>query len=165
MTRPKANRAWVMPVAVAALAAGVTAIMGATIAESGPWYRALAQPRWAPPDQVYALGWTVAYTTTALAAVTGWRATPEGRASDWAVGLFALNGFLNIVWSLLFYRLHRPDWAMVEVVGLWASIAALIYTLWPRSIAAALLLVPYLAWITFAGYLNMTIVRLNGPFG
>lgn len=158
------GRAWALPVLVAALAAGMTAIMGATIAELGPWYHALRQPGWAPPDQAYAVGWTAIYMLTALAAVTGWRAMPQGPPSDWLVGLFALNGFLNIVWSLLFFRLHRPDWAVVEVLALWCSIAALIYTLWPRSIAAALLLVPYLGWVTFAGYLDMTIVRLNGPF-
>lgn len=165
MSRLTVRRAWVLPVAIAALAAALTAIMGATIAAPGPWYHALAQPRWTPPDQAYAAGWTVVYLLTALAAVTGWRATPEGPASDWLIGLFALNGFLNIVWSLLVFRLHRPDWAVIELLALWVSIAALIYTVWPRSIAAALLLVPYLGWVTFSGYLDMAIVRLNGPFG
>lgn len=159
------SRAWAMPVLIAAAAAALTAAMGATISQIGPWYHALLQPHWAPPDAAYAVGWTVIYTLTALAAVTGWRATPAGREADWLVGLFALNGFLNIVWSLVFFRLHRPDWAEVEVVLLWVSVAALIYTLWSRSVVAALLLVPYLGWVTFAGYLDMTIVRLNGPFG
>jgi tryptophan-rich sensory protein len=79
--------------------------------------------------------------------------------------MFALNGFLNILWSLLFFRLHRPDWALIEVVGLWLSVAALMVVIWRRSMTGAVLLVPYLMWVTFAGYLNMTIVRLNGPFG
>lgn len=159
------HRAWALPILIAALAALAVAAMGATITEIGPWYRSLVQPRWAPPDAAYGVAWTAIYTSTALAAVTGWRAMPDRRGADWMIGLFALNGFLNIAWSLLFFRLHRPDWAMVEVIALWVSIAAWIYVVWPRSVAAGLLLLPYLGWVTFAGYLDMTIVRLNGPFG
>jgi tryptophan-rich sensory protein len=81
------------------------------------------------------------------------------------IGLFALNGFLNIAWSLLFFQLRRPDWAQVEVIALWVSVLVLILFVWRRSMTAALLLVPYLGWVTLAGYLNLTIVRLNGPFG
>ena len=159
------NRAWGLPVVIAALAAIAVAIMGATITELGPWYHALVQPRWAPPEATYSIAWTVIYLSTAIAAVTGWRAMPDRGGAEWMIGLFALNGFLNILWSLLFFRLHRPDWALIEVVALWVSIAVWICIVWPRSIVAGLLLLPYLGWVTFAGYLNMTIVRLNGPFG
>ena len=104
------------------------------------------------------------YAFTALAAVAGWLATPEGREREWLVGLFALNGFLNILWSLLFFRFHRPDWALIEVLGLWLSVAGLVVVTWRRSMSGAALLLPYLLWVTFAGYLNMTVVHLNGPF-
>jgi benzodiazapine receptor len=159
------HRAWGLPIALAALAAGAVAVMGATITEPGPWYHALAKPRWAPPDAAYAVAWTAIYLCTAFAAVTGWRAMPDRSGADWMIGLFALNGFLNIAWSLLFFRLHRPDWAVVEAVAWWVAIAVWIYLVWPRSIGAGVLLLPYLGWVTFAGYLTMTIVRLNGPFG
>jgi tryptophan-rich sensory protein len=159
------HRAWALPIVIAALAALAVAVMGATITETGAWYHGLAQPRWAPPEAAYSVAWTAIYLSTALAAVTGWRAMPDRPGADWMIGLFALSGFLNIAWSLLFFHLHRPDWAEVEVVALWVSIAAWIYVVWPRSILAALLLLPYLGWVTFAGYLTMTIVRLNGPFG
>lgn len=159
------NRAWALPVFVAALVALSVAVMGATITELGPWYHALVQPRWAPPDAAYGTAWTAIYMFTALAAVTAWRAMPDRRSSEWLIGLFALNGFLNIVWSLLFFRLHRPDWAVVEILALWLSIAGLIVLIWSRSIVGAVLLLPYLGWVTFAGYLNMAVVRLNGPFG
>lgn len=78
--------------------------------------------------------------------------------------LFALNGFLNVLWSLLFFRLKRPDWAMVEVVFLWASVLVLIVYL-ARFSRADRLLWPYLAWVTFAAALNWDIVQRNGPFG
>lgn len=157
--------AWGLPIIVAALAALVVAVMGGTMTETGPWYHGLAQPRWVPPDGAYGVAWTTIYLTTACAAITGWRAMPDRQGADWMIGLFALSGFLNIVWSVLFFRLHRPDLAAIEAVAWWIAIAVWIYTVWPRSVAGALLLLPYLGWVTFAGYLTMTIVRLNGPFG
>ncbi|CAH0353802.1 MAG: TspO/MBR family protein [Pseudomonadota bacterium] len=158
-------RAWLFPILIAACIAIAVAALGATITDIGPWYRSLVMPRWAPPDAAYGIGWTIIYSLTALAAVTGWHATRTRDEADKLIGLFALNGFLNILWSLLFFRLHRPDWALFEVMLLWLSVGSLILFTWPRSMAAALLLVPYICWVTFAGYLNMTIVRLNGPFG
>ncbi len=158
-------RPWLMPVVIALLLAAAVAFMGATVTEIGPWYASLAKPRWAPPDAAYGAAWTVIYALTALAGVRGWLAAQTKAEREWLLGLFALNGFLNIAWSLIFFQMRRPDWAMVEVLALWASVAALILFIWRRSMTGALLLVLYLAWVTFAGYLNMTIVRLNGPFG
>lgn len=157
--------AWGLPIAVAACAALLVAVMGGTITEIGPWYHGLVQPSWAPPEAAYGVVWTTIYLITTCAAVTGWRAIPDRHGAEWMIGLFALTGFLNIVWSVLLFRLHRPDWAAVEAVAWWVAIVVWIYTLWPRSLAAALLLLPYLGVVTFAGYLTMTIARLNGPFG
>jgi benzodiazapine receptor len=142
----------------------IVAVLGATITDIGPWYHHLVQPRWAPPDAAYGVAWTAIYAFTALAGVTGWLAMPHWRDREWLIGLFALNGFLNILWSLLFFRFHRPDWAVIEVLALWLSIAALIVVTWRWSMTGAMLLLPYLLWVTFAGYLNMTIVHLNGSF-
>jgi tryptophan-rich sensory protein len=66
---------------------------------------------------------------------------------------------------LIFFRLQRPDWAMAELVLLWLSVAALISVSSRHSRLAALLLLPYLAWVSIAGLLNWEVVRLNGPFG
>lgn len=158
------SRAWVFPAAIAALLAATVAVLGATITDTGPWYRSLAQPRWAPPDAAYAVAWTAIFALNAVGGVTGWLATPTWREREALLGLWALNGFLNILWSLLFFRLHRPDWAMIELLALWISVAALIVVTWRRSMTGAALLTPYLLWVTFAGYLTMTVVRLNGPF-
>lgn len=159
------SRAWFLPILIAAAAATFVAIMGATITDIGPWYRSLIQPHWAPPEAVYGTAWTIIYAFTAVAAVTSWRALPHNGETEWLIGMFALNGFLNLVWSFLFFHLHRPDWALIEVIGLWLSILALVVFVFRRSMLGAVLLLPYLGWVTFAGYLNMTIVRLNGPFG
>ena len=159
------TRSWLMPVLIAAIAAALVAAVGATMTVIGPWYQSLAQPRWAPPDWAYGIGWTVIYASTALAAVTGWTAMHSRREMETLVGLYALNGFLNILWSLIFFRLHRPDWAQIEVVALWCSVLALIVFTFRRSMIGAAMLLPYLLWVTFAGYLNLMIVRLNEPFG
>lgn len=158
------SRAWIAPIVVAAVVAAFVAVMGATVTQIGPWYHGLIQPRWSPPPAAFGVAWTAIYALTGLAGVTGWLATPRWSEREWLLGLFALNGFLNILWSHLFFRLQRPDWALIEVVALWLSVLALIVMVWRRSIIGAVLLVPYLIWVTFAGYLNMTIVRLNGPF-
>jgi benzodiazapine receptor len=159
------GRAWLFPVIIAAFTAALVAIMGATMTELGPWYYSLAKPAWAPPDQLYGVVWTAVFATTALAGVTAWRAMRYRDESDWLIGLFALNGFLNILWSLLFFRMQRPDWAAIEVVALGLSVVVLIGFSARRSKMAAMLLLPYLAWVTLAGILNWEIVRLNGPFG
>lgn len=158
------SRAWIMPVLIAAVAVTLVAVLGATITDLGPWYHSLKQPGWAPPDPAYGVAWTAIYALIALAAVTGWNAAPTQRAAEWLVGLFALNGFLNILWSLLFFRLRRPDWAAFEVVFLWLSIAVLIGFSWRQSKLTAALLLPYLAWVTFAACLNFAVVWLNKPF-
>ncbi len=158
------GRSWVFPVLIAAGVATAIAVVGATMTDTGPWYDSLVQPRWAPPEAAYGIAWTAIYAITALAAVTAWRAMDMRWEAEWLIGLYALNGFLNILWSLLFFRMHRPDWALVEVVVLWVSVLALLLFTWRRTILGAVMLLPYLLWVTFAGYLNMTIVRLNGPF-
>lgn len=158
------SKAWLFPIFIAGIAAAVIALLGATVTEIGPWYHSLVQPRWAPADAAYGVAWTAIFALTALAGVTAWLAMPTRQEREWLLGMFALNGFLNILWSLLFFRLHRPDWAEIEVLALWLSVAGLIIIHWRRSMVAAILLLPYLMWVTFAGYLNMTIVQLNGPF-
>ncbi|WP_010218339.1 TspO/MBR family protein [Sphingomonas sp. PAMC 26621] len=165
MRAPVLHRSWGLPIAMAAVAAIGVIAMGSTITTFDPWYRGLAQPDWALSESRYGLAWTAIYLVTALAAVTGWRAMPDQSGAEWMVGLFALNGFLNIVWSLMVFRFHRPDWAALAAIGWWVAIALWIVVVWPRSTIAGWLLLPYLAWVTYAGYLTMMIVRLNGPFG
>lgn len=149
---------------VAAVAATITAVLGATITDLGPWYRSLRQPPWSPPDATFPIAWTLIYTLTAVAAVTAWRCAPSGQPSTRLVAFFALNGFLNLLWSLMFFRLHRPDWAGVEVVLLALSVATLIAETARWSRTAPWLLAPYLAWVALAAALNWAVVRLNAPF-
>lgn len=159
------NRMMILPVTVATAAAICVAALGATITDLGPWYQALVKPDWNPPDVLFPMGWTVIYALITIAGITAWRAAPTSATSEWIIGLFALNGFLNISWSLIFFRLQRPDWAFYELTLLWLSIAVLIVFCGRFSRLAAALLVPYLAWVSFAGALNWSVVQLNAPFG
>ena len=147
------------------MAALAVAMLGMTITELGPWYRSLRQPAWTPPDPAFGAAWTLIFALAAVSAAIAWRTAETRRVAETVIGLFALNGFLNILWSLLFFRLHRPDWAMVELVFLWVSVAVLIAVCGRRSRLSGALLLPYLAWVSFAGVLNWQIVQLNGPFG
>ncbi len=153
------------PVVFAAAAALLVAILGGLMTELGPWYRSLVQPAWKPPDWLFGPAWTLIYSLAAAAGVLGWRRAPDRARRESMLLLFALNAFLNVLWSLLFFRLHRPDWALIEVVFLWLSIVALMVFLQRYSPASAWLLLPYLLWVAFAGFLNLATVRLNGPFG
>jgi len=157
------TRLW-RPVAVAALAAIAVATLGALMTDLGTWYAGLTKPSWQPPDWMFPPAWTAIFALSAIAGVVAWRNAPDARAREAILVLFALNGFLNILWSALFFRLKRPDWALYEVALFWLSILLLIVVLARWSKVSSLLLVPYLGWVSFAAFLNYTVVRLNAPF-
>jgi len=157
------SRRWGPILAAAAAAAGVAGL-GALATDIGPWYYGLEKPPWKPPDWLFGPAWTVIFALAAASAVTGWWSLRTHTGRRRMLVLFGINGVLNVLWSVLFFRLHRPDWALYEVGFFWLSIVALIIFLAPASRRASWLLVPYLAWVAFAGFLNLEIVRLNGPF-
>jgi translocator protein len=152
------------PVIAAALSATAVAGLGALTTDLGPWYYRLGKPSWQPPDWLFGPAWTLIFALAALAGVLYWKQSTNRSARQRILAAFALNAFLNTLWSLLFFRLKRPDWALYEVGFLWLSIVLLIVLLSRESRAAAWLLAPYLAWVSFASLLNWTIVQLNAPF-
>lgn len=152
------------PILVAAGAALAVAMLGGAATEIGPWYLGLRKPSWQPPDWLFAPAWTAIYALTALAGVRAWRAESDAAGRGRVLVAYAANALLNILWSLLFFTLKRPDWALIEVVALWLSVAVLIVVSGRRDRVAGWLLVPYLAWVAFAGVLNWSVVRLNEPF-
>jgi translocator protein len=152
------------PIVVAVVAALVVASFGATVTDLGPWYQNLIKPSFQPPDWLFGPAWTIIFALSALSAARGWRDAPSREAREWLIALFALNGFSNVLWSLLFFRVKRPDWALIEVALLWLSILVLIIFLRRFSRPASTLLWPYLAWVTFAAVLNWRVVQLNAPF-
>jgi tryptophan-rich sensory protein len=153
------------PFLIAAVAALVTAIAGGAMTRIDGWYRGLEKSALNPPDWAFAPAWTIIYALAALAAVTAWRdAAPQLERSLVAI-LFFINAVLNIAWSAAFFTLRRPDWALAEVATLWISVAVTAAFLARFSRTASLLMLPYLAWVSYAAYLNYKVVELNGPFG
>jgi len=151
------------PIAVAAAGALLVGLLGALASQvDSRWYTALNKPAWQPPDWLFGPAWTLIFALAAIAAVNAWVGAPDGRGRMRVVALFVVNAALNVGWSVLFFTLEAPVWALGEVGLLWLSIVALIVGLRPFSRAAPWLVVPYLLWVTFAAMLNAEIVRLNG---
>lgn len=138
--------------------------LGGALTWIGPWYKGLTKPSFQPPDWAFGPAWSLILALAAWAGVVAWRAADSSGERADVIILFAVNGVFFLLWTPLFFVVKRPDWALVEVVFLWASVLALVVGLWPISPFASLLVMPYLAWVTFASVLNRAIVRLNAPF-
>jgi tryptophan-rich sensory protein len=152
------------PLIVTGVAALVITGAGGLLTEIGPWYRQLRKPSWQPPDWLFGPAWTLILALAAWSAALAWTTAPTAGERTIVVILYSLNGLFHLFWSPLFFKLKRPDWALLEVPLLWLSVLApMLFVVW-FSPLASLLLLPYLLWVTFAAYLNLTIVRLNGPF-
>jgi tryptophan-rich sensory protein len=140
--------------AVAALGGAITA---------GPvksWYPTLAKSVLTPPPVAFPIVWNILYALMALAAWRVWRAAGT-QAARGALALFGLQLALNLGWSWLFFGRQQPGWALAELGLLWLAIAACTAAFARHDRIAALLLAPYLLWVSFAGYLNATIWLLN----
>lgn len=151
--------------AVAFAWVSAVSVIGQQLTDLGPWYRALNQPEWKPPDWAFGVIWSSVFLLIVIAGVMAWRKAKHPAQRVQIVALFAVNSMLHVLWSMLFFTLKRPDWALVELVFLWLSIAAIIWTFWKISRLASLILLPYITWVTIAGFLNYANVQLNGPFG
>ena len=100
----------------------------------------------------------------AWSGVLAWRNAFTGAEQLKVIALFGINIFFHMLWSPLFFSLRRPDWALMEIPFLWLSIVGLMFGLAPLSATSVWLLLPYFFWVTFAAFLNLTIVRMNRPF-
>jgi tryptophan-rich sensory protein len=149
--------AFLAPLAVGALGSIPTARSIPT------WYRGLEKPSWNPPDRVFGPVWTTLYGLMGLALVLV-RRQPRSRSTDGAQATFALQLALNLAWSFVFFGSRNLRGALAVIGALWIAILATIATFWRVQPAAALLLVPYLAWVSFASALNAEIARRN-PVG
>jgi benzodiazapine receptor len=148
---------------IAAGLAFATASIGGSLTVLDDWYYVLVQPSWKPPDWLFGPAWTLLFGLMAWSGVIAWRAAAAFplQVRQRLLGLWTLNAVLNVGWSLLFFKLQRPGLAVLEVALLWASIVLLILHLRPYAPRAALLLCPYLAWVSFAALLNAAVVYLN----
>jgi tryptophan-rich sensory protein len=142
------------------IAACFLAALTGALFRPGAWYERLNKPSWRPPNWLFAPAWTVLYLMIAVAGWLVWRQAGLAGAGL-ALAVYAVQLMLNAAWSPLFFGLHRPDLGFVDIILLWMSILTTIVLFGPIHSVAALLLVPYLAWVTFAGALNFAVWRLN----
>ena len=142
----------------AAAAAAITG--GLAAASAAEQYGALQQPTWAPPTWLFGPVWTVLYVAIAVSGWLVWRRAGWSGART-ALSVFAAQLVLNALWTPLFFGAGLFGLAFAEIVVLWLAIVATIVLFARHSRPAAALLVPYLAWVTFASALNLAIWLLN----
>ena len=153
-----------MPRAVLALVGWLalsfaTASLGAFFLP-GEWYASLRKPAWNPPNWIFGPVWTALYTFMAIAAWLVWR-RGGFRSQRVALSLYLLQLLVNAFWTPLFFGLKHPALGFVDIVLLWGALLATILAFWKAHRLAAWLLMPYLAWVTFAAALNFALWRLN----
>jgi len=123
----------------------------------GDWYALLNKPEWNPPSWIFGPVWTALYLMMAVAAWMVWRRDGWRRA----LWLYFTQLALNAAWTPVFFGTREIGWAFVVIIALWVAIMVTLLAFLRVSRAAAFLLLPYLAWVTFAALLNFTLWRLN----
>lgn len=143
-----------------ALSFVAAAVGSAATIRAGSFYVDLVRPEWAPPSSVFGPVWTTLYIMMAIAAWLVWR-TGGFRAAKGALILFVVQLAFNALWSWLFFAWQLGAAAFAEVLVLWLLIAATLLAFWRIRPLAGVLLIPYLAWVSFASALNYTLWQLN----
>lgn len=133
-----------------------------TVTSVNGWYSTIVRPDFAPPNWIFGPVWTTLFVLMGIALFLVWKKEDtQKKKVKLAFQFFAVQLVFNTLWSIIFFGLQSPGWAFVEIVFLWISIALTLYLFAPISRLAAWLLVPYLAWVSFAAFLNFSIWMLN----
>ena len=138
---------------------------GGLLTDIGSWYRDLKKPSWQPPDWLFGPAWTIILGLAAWAAILSWDQTDNRSDQAILMAAYGANFLFHLLWSPLFFKYQRPDWALVEVVFLWLSVVAMLVITWSFTALAGAMILPYFLWVSFAALLNARIVQLNRPFG
>lgn len=125
------------------------------------WYATLIKPTIGPPNWIFGPVWTTLYVLMGISLYLIWQKGHKKKNIKYAVQLFSLQLLLNVLWSVMFFGLQSPLLALLEIVLLWLAIFATIRAFYRLSHTAAYMLIPYLAWVSFATILNGAIVYLN----
>jgi translocator protein len=142
------------------LACGPAAATGAMFSP-GDWYRALAKPVWTPPDWLFPVAWTTLYLCIALAGERVARQAGTDAGVGVALAFWGLQMGLNTLWTPVFFGLRKIRAGMLVLALLWLAVALTLITFWRVDWVAGLLFLPYLVWVTVAGALNWSVMRLN----
>ncbi len=132
-----------------------------TISAIPTWYATLVKPSLNPPSWVFGPVWTMLYLLMGVAVFLVWRKGFEQKAIKIALGIFFFQLMLNALWSIVFFGFHNLGGALVEILLMWFAIVGTIVVFSKISRPAAYLLLPYIAWVSFATYLNYALWILN----
>ena len=151
-------------VALSFAAPAVSAIL--SVSGPGDWYRELNKPWFNPPGWIFGPVWTLLYCAMGAAAWLVWRKGADGdirhgHALVLPLGFFLLQLVLNALWTPLFFGMHRPGLALIDIMAMWTAIGATTVAFYPVSKMAAFLFIPYWLWVSFASILNAAIWWLN----
>lgn len=153
------------PALVAAILwAIILAGVGGLLTDIGPWYRELKKPAWQPPDWLFGPAWMTILGLAAWAAILSWDQAYTPSEQAMLLSVYGANFLFHLLWSPLFFKYQRPDWALIEVLFLWLSVTAMLAVTWSLAPLAGILILPYFLWVSFAALLNAKIVQLNRPF-
>ncbi|MGE5235804.1 MAG: TspO/MBR family protein [Acidobacteriota bacterium] len=156
MRRLAPYAAWIF---LCELAGALAAV--ATMPAIPTWYATLVKPAWTPPGWLFGPVWTILYALMGIAAARVWVRHRQTHAGRWSLALFVAQLVANATWSFLFFGLRSPALGLLDIGVLLGLLTALVVWWWRLDRTASLLLVPYLAWVTFAAALNGAIWRLN----
>jgi benzodiazapine receptor len=122
------------------------------------WYTKIRKPSFNPPNWIFGPVWTTLFVIMGIALYLVWT---SGKENNIAIWIFGIQLALNVLWSVLFFGLHSPRWAFVDIIALWLAILATIISFYSVSATASYLLIPYILWVSFATILNWKIMVLN----
>jgi tryptophan-rich sensory protein len=154
-----AGASWLALLVSVGVTSAAAAIAARSSVTSAAFYAQLDKPAWAPPPWLFGPVWSVLYLLMALAAWRTWRAA--GTSARGALALYGAQLVLNALWTWLFFERHVGLWATIEVALLWAAILATLLAFRRHDRPAALLLAPYLAWVSFASALTVSVWQRN----
>jgi len=148
---------FVSSIVVCLLAGAIGSIF--TMPAIAGWYSTLNKPAWTPPNWAFGPVWTTLYILMGISLYLIWNTRVRGVKT--AMGIFAAQLVLNVLWSFLFFGLQSPLLGMIGIVALWIAILATIIVFYRINRPAAYLLLPYIIWVTIASALNYSVLILN----
>jgi translocator protein len=149
----------IIAIAIPLLVGGVSGFF--TTESVNGWFTTINKPSFNPPNWIFAPVWTTLYVLMGIAFYLVWKSTGDESVKRTAIIFYSIQLVLNFLWSFIFFKMHQPGWAMVDIVLMWIMILLTILWFGKISSTAAWLLVPYICWVSFASILNYAIWRLN----
>ena len=152
------TKTFIISIAIPLVVGGLSALL---TMKSMDIYKEINQPKFAPPGYLFPIVWTGLYILMGISSGRIYLKNTLSNQKDYSLVIYALSLFFNCVWSIIFFNARSYLFAFIWLVILWALVLTTIIKYYKIDKLSATLQIPYLAWITFAGYLNLAIFLLN----